>query len=95
MAKKNVIVYSCDPTCVADIHDKTLTTKMFGYLVADGTTATLQFTNSPFDPPVTAVSIPQDTFVKMKMGSKKGAFQYSLTCSRCATPPDDPSMIVE
>jgi hypothetical protein len=94
MARKNVIVYFCDKTCVADIHDKKVKAKKFVYLVADGTTATLQFTDSPFDPPVTTVSIPRDTFVKMTMGSRKGAFPYTITCS-CPTQPDDPSMIVE
>jgi hypothetical protein len=96
MAAKKTIVYSCDPTCVPDVHKKKLKVKKYVYLVADGTGATLNFkTSSPFDPPVLTVTIAQDTFVKMKIGNRTGTFRYSVTCTKCKTQTDDPSMIIE
>jgi hypothetical protein len=95
MPAKKTIVYSCDPTCKPDVKNKTLKVKKYVYLVADATDVTLQFTNSPFNPPDTTISIAADTVVKKKIGSTTGTFHYSLTCSNCRTPQDDPSMIIE
>ena len=95
MPRKNVIVYSCGPKCVPDIHDKKVKPRSFIYLVADGTDVTLNFATSPFKPPVTTVSIPADTFVKLQFGSTQDTFEYSVSCSQCPAPQDDPSMIVD
>jgi len=95
MAQKKVVVYSCDPTCVADVKHKKIKARKPVYLLADGTDVTLQFTNSPFNPPLTTVNIPMNTFVKLTAGARAGSFPYSLTCSRCGTRQDEPSMIIE
>ena len=92
---KNVIVYSCDPKCKPDIHDLKLKRNSFVYLVADGTNVTLNFLTSPFNPPMPTVSIPTNTFVKLKIGMTTGTFTYTVSCTGCPSPMDDPSMIVD
>jgi hypothetical protein len=95
MAAKNVIVFSCDPTCTPDVHKKKLKPGTFLLLVADGTDVTLTFATSPFVPAVTTVNIPSNTFVKKRLRTTEGTFRYSVACGNCRSRHDDPSMILE
>ena len=96
MPKKNVIVFSCDPGCVGDTHDKTCKPRSDIYLVADGTAVTLTFENGAiFDPPDLEINIEEDSFVKKKLSRREDRSKYKVKCEECDTPQDDPEIIVE
>jgi len=96
MPRRDVIVFSCDGgSCGPDIHDKRVKKSGNVFLVADSTRVTLQFRTSPFNPPVTTVTIAANKFVKKKLAATTGTFSYTITCSACPSDQDDPSMILE